>query len=92
MCAQKTIKEDDTESIFSESRTFTVLPEGLLIAKKKILECGIADFNCDGRVNLIDFSILLFNWGTPSNLKTDLSNDGKITITDFSIMLFYWTG
>jgi len=88
----KTILEDTRESIFSESRTFTVLPEGLQIVRKKVALCGIADFNCEGRVNLIDFSILLFNFGIPEDFKTDLNGDGKVNIIDFSILLFYWTG
>ena len=88
----KSIVNDELESVFSESRVFTVLPEGLQIVQKKVAKCGIVDFNCDGRVNLIDFSILLYNWGTPTDTKTDLSEDGKVNITDFSIMLFWWTG
>jgi cysteine-rich repeat protein len=50
-----------------------------------------ADLNGDGRVNLVDFSILLFNWNTP-NAAADLSRDGVVNLTDFSILLFNWTG
>lgn len=53
-----------------------------------------ADLNGDGRVNLIDLSILLFYWPIrhPANARADISNDGIVGITDFSIMLFQWTG
>jgi len=51
-----------------------------------------ADLNNDCRVNLVDFSILLFSWGIPKNLAADLNGDGKVNLTDFSIMLYYWTG
>lgn len=54
-----------------------------------------ADLNTDGRVNLTDFSILLFWWGTAggdSNPPADINRDGSVSLTDFSIMLFNWTG
>ena len=50
-----------------------------------------ADLNKDGRVDIIDFSILLFNWAT-ADIIADINLDGKVGLTDFSIMLFYWTG
>lgn len=54
-----------------------------------------ADLNVDGKVNLVDFSILLFWWGKDggnSNPPADISGDGIVSLTDFSIMLFQWTG
>ena len=54
-----------------------------------------ADLNRDGRVNLVDFSILLFWWnstGGDSNPPADINRDGTVSLTDFSIMLFNWTG
>ena len=54
-----------------------------------------ADLNRDGKVNLIDFSILLFWWGTnggDSDPPADINADGKVSLTDFSILLFQWTG
>ena len=50
-----------------------------------------ADLNKDGRVNLADFSILLFHWNTDHGIA-DLNQDGRVSLTDFSIMLFQWTG
>jgi hypothetical protein len=50
-----------------------------------------ADLNGDGKVNLIDFSILLFSWGSDSG-TADINADGKVDLQDFSIMIFYWTG
>ncbi len=53
------------------------------------------DLNRDGKVNLIDFSILLFWWnssGGNSNPPADINGDGKVSLTDFSIMIFNWTG
>lgn len=54
-----------------------------------------ADLNVDGKVNLTDFSILLFWWNTAggdSNPPADINSDGSVSLTDFSIMLFNWTG
>jgi hypothetical protein len=53
--------------------------------------CSRSDLNKDGRVNLVDFSILLYWWGT-SNVTADINMDGKVNLTDFSIMMYCWTG
>ncbi len=53
------------------------------------------DLNRDGKVNLVDFSILLFWWGTAggdSDPPADINGDTKVNLTDFSILLFNWTG
>ena len=54
-----------------------------------------ADLNRDGRVDLIDFSILIFWWGTDggnSDPPADINQDGIVNLADFSILLFNWTG
>ncbi len=54
-----------------------------------------ADLNRDGKVNLVDFSILLFWWGTDggdSDPSADINGDTKVNLVDFSILLFNWTG
>ena len=53
--------------------------------------CAGADLNGDGRVNITDFSILLYYWNTDDNCA-DQNDDGNVDLTDFSIMMFYWTG
>lgn len=52
-----------------------------------------ADLNIDDFVNLTDFSILMFNYGTsnPPNLAADINDNGPVDLVDFSIMMFYWT-
>ncbi len=53
------------------------------------------DLNRDGKVNLTDFSILLFWWNTAggdSDPPADVNGDGRVNLTDFSILLFNWTG
>lgn len=54
-----------------------------------------SDLNRDGFVNLIDFSILIFWWGTSggdSDPPADINGNGRVSIEDFSILLFNWTG
>lgn len=53
--------------------------------------CERADLNKDGRVNLTDFSILLYHWQT-SEPSSDINLDGIVNLTDFSIMMYCWTG
>jgi hypothetical protein len=51
------------------------------------------DYNRDRRVNLIDFSILLFWFGKPAAPPTiDCNRDRAIDIKDFSILMYFWTG
>jgi hypothetical protein len=56
--------------------------------------CGnIADFNCDGRVDLLDLSIFLFyidEPGTPPAVY-DLNSDGVLNLKDISIIFYYWS-
>ncbi|MBX4191594.1 MAG: fibronectin type III domain-containing protein [Candidatus Doudnabacteria bacterium] len=56
--------------------------------------CKRSDLNCDGRVNLTDFSILLYFWQktAPSNPRADINSSGLVDLTDFSILLYDWTG
>ncbi|MBP9757557.1 MAG: hypothetical protein KBD06_03075 [Candidatus Pacebacteria bacterium] len=50
-----------------------------------------SDINKDGKVNLVDFSILLTHWGDDDE-DSDINEDGAINLSDFSILLFNWTG
>ncbi|MCK4454215.1 hypothetical protein KAU51_02615 [Candidatus Parcubacteria bacterium] len=77
-------------------------PEGLSSSYSKVLGFYIgegaivaiekADITNDEKVNLVDFSILLYNWGVAKNPSADFNNDGKVNLVDFSIMMYYWTG
>jgi cysteine-rich repeat protein len=52
---------------------------------------GTGDLTGDSKVSLVDFSILLFHWGT-DHAVADLNGDGRVNLTDLSILLFNWTG
>jgi hypothetical protein len=53
--------------------------------------CSRSDINKDGKINLVDFSILMYYWGT-TNANADINQDGKINLVDFSIMMYCWSG
>jgi len=61
--------------------------------RRDITEEPCADSNGDGRVDLVDFSTLIF-WFDKPNVPShiDCNADGIADLTDFSIMAFYWTG
>ena len=78
-------KDNIIQSGFSKSMSFYVGKSG------KAEVCPNADLNKDKKVNLVDFSILLFYWGT-DNACADQNHNKKVDLIDFSIMLYYWTG
>lgn len=52
-----------------------------------------ADLNCDGKVDITDFSIMLSYWHTSApykNPRVDIKHNGKLDLSDFSILLYYW--
>jgi hypothetical protein len=74
------------ESNYSRSVSFYV---GKNVAEAG--KCEKGDLNCDNSINLVDFSILLYNWGT-TDTTADINSDGKVGLADFSIMMYHWTG
>jgi len=68
----------------------TTTPTHLTLLKPKVKR-EIADINEDGRIDLIDFSILLTNWGTPKNQRADSNGDGRVDGKDLSILLSKWS-
>lgn len=87
LVAQGTMQSGIVQSDKSARKTI-----GIGVSVEPAGDCGSqGDINCDGFVNLVDFSILLFNWNTASTVA-DINKDGIVSLPDFSIMLFYWTG
>jgi len=67
--------------------TRTVVPVGPSVCPSK------GDLNGDCRVNLVDFSILIYWFGKPNPpVQVNLDGNGIVDVVDFSIMAFYWTG
>ncbi|HVY72444.1 MAG TPA: dockerin type I domain-containing protein [Candidatus Paceibacterota bacterium] len=52
----------------------------------------VGDLNGDGRVDIIDFNILISAWGaTGTGLAADLNHDGSVGILDFNLLISAWT-
>jgi len=80
-------------SDFGQTVAFTVGTQNII--KKATPACGIGDINCDGHVNLIDFSIMAYWYQrtlTTAGTKADLNHDNKVNLIDFSILASHWTG
>ncbi len=60
------------------------------IPAKPAPPCPTIDFNCDGKVNVQDLSMMLYWWDKPRE-PYDLNRDGAIDIQDISILMYYWT-
>src|SRR3989344_712514 len=91
------VAPDAVISPFSESLSFRVGDRDVAFGKivSPATSCSKnGDLNNDGKVNIIDFSVLLFFWNqrSPKNPCTDINKDGIVNIFDFSIMLFWWNG
>lgn len=81
---------DGLISSFSKAVGFQV---GTKTIRKEVIKALKGDFNGDGRVNLVDFSIAAYWYQRLSPpAKVDLNSDGKVNLVDLSIMAFYWTG
>lgn len=74
------------QSEFSEVKSFRIIPPG---ARGTPGSCT-ADLNGDNRADIIDLSILLYNWGVPKNSAADFNKDSRVDVVDFSILLYYW--
>ncbi|OGY57154.1 MAG: hypothetical protein A2Y84_01335 [Candidatus Colwellbacteria bacterium RBG_13_48_8] len=60
------------------------------------ITCSGVDFNFDGRVDVIDFSIMLFYWEAnplevdPPNICVDQDGNSLVNIYDFSRLMYGW--
>lgn len=54
----------------------------------------VADFNCDGRIDITDLSIMLYYYSEcgAAVSRYDLNHDGCVDFPDISILMYYWTG
>lgn len=96
---QLTLTTRMVEATSTVSRPITLVVGGANVPRGNEGNCPVkADLNADCRVNLIDFSILIYWYrGTISDTfraieKTMLSGDGKADFVDFSVMMYHWTG
>lgn len=56
--------------------------------------CQYVDFNHDGWVDFIDFSIMLYYFDKEGSVigTYDLNSDGALDLIDISIFMYYWNG
>lgn len=56
--------------------------------------CGSPDLNSDGRVDMVDLSILLYYYGKQGPIYGcyDFDRNRAVDFTDVSILMYYWTG
>src|SRR3989338_2429705 len=68
-------------STFSDNLNFEIAEGG-----------NIADLNGDNKVDIVDLSILLYNWHkqVTQNHPADLNGDKTIDLNDFSILMYNW--
>lgn len=91
----QSIIRNNLQSSYSHIKTFKISDRNIL---NNNIEFLIGDLSKDGRVNLVDFSILAYWYKkelAPNFIITEkerLNGDGKIDLTDFSIMAYNWTG
>ena len=82
-------------SSFGKAVSFVVGSKTIFV--KPLSDSFRVDFNSDGRVDLIDFSIMAYWYKRPLSAafkikEEQLNGDGQVNLIDFSIMAFYWTG
>jgi len=52
---------------------------------------NLTDANKDNRVDLLDFNILMVNWGAVGPNIADFNGDNVIDLSDFNLLMIYWT-
>lgn len=85
-----------SRAVLSEKVTNTSITVPFIVGTTSVpLETlGRSDLNNDSRVNITDFSMLLYYWQKtpPIGSKVDIIKDGVVNSSDLSIMLYDWTG
>ncbi len=82
-------------SSFSKAVAFKVGTKNVAAVEEKKEQKSVNDLNGDNRINLVDFSILVYWYQRPltgAGVKVDINRDGKVNLVDFSILASHWTG
>jgi len=79
---------------YSQAVNFKVGAQNVKKLEQKVPAKG--EVNNDGKVDLVDFSIVSYWYNRPLTeevkQKVDLNADGKVDLTDLSILAYHWTG
>lgn len=55
-------------------------------------EAKKVDINNDNKIDVLDFNVIMVNWGATSSGNTaDLNKDGKVDILDFNALMVFWS-
>ncbi len=77
---------------FSQSLAFKVGTQTVLNTDV-VKNFSIYDLNKDGKVNLVDFSMLVYWYRRPSPpVAYDFNKDTQVGLADLSMMIYHWTG
>ena len=49
------------------------------------------DLNHDNKIDVLDFNLLILNWGQTGNNAADLNHDGIVDMLDFNFLMLHWT-
>ena len=90
----QTVANKNIASVYSQPLSFKVGDKDILSGNKGPLCSTRGDINNDGKINITDFSILMYFWNkkNPANVCADINSDGRVDLKDFSVMLYWWTG
>lgn len=94
----KTVSSVGYESIFSRNAFFSVFTIDAEIPPLPDKQIPVVfpvcvDSNRNNRVNLVDFSIMLYWYEKPNPPNTvDCNGDKIVNLVDFSVLMYYWTG
>jgi len=77
------------QSLTSRKLVFTIVDSAGAGSGTACGDISQGDLNCDASINLTDFSILMYYWGT-ANATADVDSSGGVDLTDFSILMYYW--
>jgi uncharacterized protein (DUF1786 family) len=49
------------------------------------------DVNKDSKIDILDFNVLMVNWGASGTNAADFNGDSIVDIFDFNSLMIYWT-
>jgi hypothetical protein len=94
------IVSDNTSPIVQKMLSIINDYAGQVAVKKQSIEAGIKniddirqliDTNHDGVIDILDFNILMVNWGQKGANIVDYNKDEIVDIIDFNMLMIYWS-
>lgn len=77
------------QSLASHKLVFSISTSGAGGGGAACGDISGGDLDCDGDVDLTDFSILMYYWAQ-ENATADVNSDTFVDLIDFSIMMYFW--